>query len=235
MTSETANAAETLFKKAEEYFHKSQWLKALAAYQKILQRPEVSPLGLEEAFVRAGECHLNLQIFGEAEDYFRQAAAINPYNPEPHYYLGVLFTKTSRWVEAVFELKLALQLHPQEPAILRALGWAFFLTGRGNAGEKLLRRCLKINQKDLFASCDLAVLYLNSAAFAKAEKVIADAEKIAPRHPLLLNVKAACSHFKRLKNSLEKQAKPEVWQPRLAGEEFSSMPEVGPLEAPRAI
>lgn len=193
--------AEKLFEGAEGHLKKGRYLKALSFYQKLLQHPQVSPPGLEEAFNRVGECYLNLQIYGEAEDYLRQAAALNPFHPEPHYLLGILFTKTARWAEAVFELKLARQLQPKEPTILRALGWALFLTGQGRAGERALKSCLQINQKDLYAYCDLAVLYLNTAAFAKAEETIAQAEKIAPRHPLLLSVKNACVHFKSLKNN----------------------------------
>lgn len=236
----------SLLQKAEGYLRRNQYLKALSVYQKILQEPQASPLDLEGAFNRAGECYLGLQIYNEAEDYLRQAAGFNPFNPEPHYYLGILYTKTSRWAEAVFELKLALQLRPKEPAILRALGWAFFLTGQSRAGEGALKRCLQINQKDLYAYCDLAVLYLNTAAFAKAEEVIAQAEKVAPRHPLLLNVKTVCSRFKRLKDSLEKQGNAGAWRPRLASEELppssfrasaakTKMPEAWPLKVPRAL
>lgn len=187
--------AKKIFQKAEGHLKKGQYLKALSFYQKLLQHPQVSLLGLEEAFIRGGECYLNLQIYNEAEDYLRQAAAFNPFNPEPHYYLGILYTKTARWAEAVFELKLARQQRPQEPAILRALGWALFLTGQSRAGERTLRRCLQLNEKDLYAYCDLAVLYLNTASLAKAEEIIAQAEKIAPDHPLLLSVKTACAHF----------------------------------------
>lgn len=237
---------ESLLQKAEEYLKRNQYLKALSIYQKILQEPQASPLALEWAFNRAGECYLGLQIYNEAEDYLRQAAGFNPFNPEPHYYLGIVYTKTSRWIEAVFELKLALQLRPREPVILRSLGWALFLTGKSRAGERVLKRCLKLNEKDLYAYCDLAALYLNTAAFAKAEEVIEQAEKIAPRHPLLLNVKTACQHFKRLKGDLEKQTKPGAWRTRLAGEKMpassfrapaakTKMPEAGPLEAPRTL
>lgn len=186
----------SLFKKAEAQRRRGRWLKSLSFYRKILQHPLVNAAGLNEAFTRVGECYLNLQIYGEAEDYLHQAAALDPFHPEPHYFLGLLFTKTARWAEAVFELKVARQLRPQEPAILRALGWALFLTGQSRAGERTLRRCLQLNEKDLYAYCDLAVLYLNTAAFAKAAAVIAQAEKVAPRHPLLLSVKAAWVRFK---------------------------------------
>lgn len=192
-----------LFTQAEKFLKKGKYLKALSIYRKVLQRPDSDWPDLELAFSGAGEGYFNLQILAEAEDYFRQAIRLNPFEARYHYFLGLTLTRMSRFREAVFELKLAKQVLPKNPEILRSLGWAMFFMGNPLAGERTLKQALEINPKDVLTYCDLAVIYINNYEYRKAEQAIATAEKLSPQDPLVKNVKLACRSFRKIGRDLK--------------------------------
>lgn len=197
-----------LFTQAEKFLKKGKYLRSLSIYKKILQLAESDWPELELAFCGAGECYLNLQILAEAEDYFRQAVRLNPFEARYHYFLGLTLTRMSRFREAVFELKLAKQVLPNNPEILRSLGWAMFFMGNLSAGEKTLKQALAINPKDVLTYCDLAVIYINNYEYRKAEQIITTAEKLSPKDPLVKNVKLACRSFRKIGRDLKSLRSP---------------------------
>lgn len=210
------------FTRAEKFLKKGKYLRSLSIYKNILQRPDADWPDLELAFSGAGECLLNLQILAEAEDYFRQALRLNPYDARYHYFLGLTLTRMSRFREAVFELKLAKQVLPKNPEILRSLGWAMFFMGNLSAGEKTLKQALEINPKDVLTYCDLAVIYINNYEYRKAEQIIATAEKLSPKDPLVKNVKLACRSFRKIGRDLKSLRSPSKAPHLLSETTFSN-------------
>lgn len=194
---------EKLIVKADSFLSKGNFLRALPLYQKILQHADASQGQLADAYSHAGECLINLGIFDEAEDYLRQALRIEPINALPHYLLGLALTKSSRISEAIFELRIAKKIMPDHSAVWRALGWALFVSGKTRLGERMMRKALTLNPKDIYTYCDLAVLYLNSFEDIKARRVLAEAEKVSPKNPILRDIRKVYRNFKVSNRKIE--------------------------------
>lgn len=66
----------------------------------------------------------------EALDYFRQAVALTPDNPDAQFYLGLSLTRVGEFEAAIAALQQALQLDPSKRYVHYHLGLAYFHAGR---------------------------------------------------------------------------------------------------------
>lgn len=207
------------FREAKGLSRKGNYLKALSLYKRVLQRREADDDDLAEAYAGAGHSLLSLGIFNEAEDYLRQALLFDPLDGGNHYLLGVTLSKLSRFHEAIFALRLAKDLEPKNAEVVRALGWAAFMTGKTRMGERLLRRAIQLGPQNIFSYCDLAVLYINSSQFEKAESILRKAERQSPKSPLVEEVLLALSSFKKVAREVD-TAKKGVSQKKVKRQRF---------------
>lgn len=84
------------------------------------------------------------------------ARVLNPESATGMYLLGYLSVTLGNFVEWISLLEQANALFPNNPEILRNLGWAYAQTGKGERGIFLLKRALNIAPEDTMIMEDLA-------------------------------------------------------------------------------
>ncbi|MDD5751856.1 MAG: tetratricopeptide repeat protein, partial [Candidatus Peribacteraceae bacterium] len=152
---------------------------ALAILEQLLiEDPENVP-ALEEV----ADNELSLNHAPRAERAAREAIAICGRSYTAHYILGFLRSQEKHWKEALRELKESNALNPNNPEILRCLGWALFHAGQRAQGIVTLERALNLDQENALILCDLGVAYAEAHNIGKAAALFTRAMEIDPENP----------------------------------------------------
>ncbi len=108
-----------------------QYDAAAAAFDAALEfSPEEAP-GRWYLYYSRGICHERLKQWGEAEDDFRAALALNPDQPLVLNYLGYsLVEKRIKLDEALEMIERAVAARPESGYIVDSLGWVLYRLGR---------------------------------------------------------------------------------------------------------
>ncbi|MGA2808948.1 MAG: tetratricopeptide repeat protein [Terracidiphilus sp.] len=95
-----------------------------------------------------------------AEQFFRQALALDPSNAGALNYLGyMLADKGSRLPEALKLIRKAVEIEPMNGAYLDSLGWVYFKLGQYELAEENLRQAVERDQTDPTVHDHLGDLY----------------------------------------------------------------------------
>lgn len=96
------------------------------------------------------------------------------------YLLGYLSVTQGNFSQGIELLERANSLFPNNPEILRNLGWAYTVTGKGDRGIFLLKRALNIAPDDPLIMEDLAVALISeSQSLEEAEDLL---KKVGKEH-----------------------------------------------------
>ena len=98
------------------------------------------------------------------------------------YILGFLCSINRKWEPALMHLKKANVSKPNNPEILRCLGWALFHSGQRAQGIVTLERALNLDGENPLTLCDLGVAYLQTRNVPKAKSLFDRALEIDPEH-----------------------------------------------------
>lgn len=143
----------------------------------LMEDPECSAV-LEEI----ADNELSLNHEDRAERAAEQAVALDDASYTGFYILGFLRSKGERWEEAVHHLQRANTLRPNNPEILRCLGWALFCGGQRSQGIVTLERSLNLDTGSALTLCDLGVAYLQMHDFAKSASLFRRVLEIEPEN-----------------------------------------------------
>jgi tetratricopeptide (TPR) repeat protein len=121
----------------------------------------------------------------QAEQFFRQALALDPENAMTLNYLGyMLADKGIRLPEALKMIRKAVELEPMNGAYLDSLGWVYFKMGEYELAEENLRQAVARDQTDPALHDHLGELYEKTGrirlAVAQWELSLAEYAKSAP-------------------------------------------------------
>jgi tetratricopeptide (TPR) repeat protein len=95
-----------------------------------------------------------------AEQFFRQALALDPSNAGALNYLGyMLADKGTRLPEALKLIRKAVEIEPMNGAYLDSLGWVYFKLGQYELAEENLRQAVERDQTDPTVHDHLGDLY----------------------------------------------------------------------------
>ncbi len=144
----------------------------------LLEDPECSAV-LEEI----ADNELSLNHEDRAERAALQAVRLDDASYTGFYILGFLRSKREQWEEAAAQLRRANALRPNNPEILRCLGWALFCGGQRSQGVVTLERSLNLDPVSALTLCDLGVAYLQLHAFAKSASLFRRVLEIEPENP----------------------------------------------------
>ena len=116
----------------------------------------------------------------EAIQAYRQAAVLQPKDPEPHLACGLLFEKQNQFADATEEYKQALALDPDSSDALTGLANIYMRGQRFSDAEAVLRKLVALHPDDAGAHMQLGRMLAaagnNDAAIAELQTAV----KLAP-------------------------------------------------------
>lgn len=149
---------------------------ALAMLEQLLLEDPSNVSALEEV----ADNELSLERYDRAEVAARQAIALDPASYTGHYIMGFIRSQESRWEDALHALREANRLKPNNPEILRCLGWVLFNIGQRPQGVVTLERALNLDHDNTLTLCDLGVAYLELKNMIKAKALFLRALDLDP-------------------------------------------------------
>ncbi|MCF7844322.1 MAG: tetratricopeptide repeat protein [Kiritimatiellales bacterium] len=171
----TANVLERL-EKAEQLKIMGEHKEALTILEELLIEDPQNISALEEV----ADNELSLEHFGRASKAAKQAITLDKDSYTGYYILGFLHSRKEEWNEALKNLQKANTLKPNNPEILRCLGWALFNGGQRTQGIVTLERALNLDSENPLTLCDLGVTHLQVHNFVKAKALFLRALDLDP-------------------------------------------------------
>lgn len=134
------------------------------------------------AYEQIADNYLILNQTAKAQKAAEFALSLDSGSYISHYVLGFIKLQNSQWDDAYNHLVKADLALPNNPEILRCLGWNLFKKGKCTKGIILLERVLTIVPEDPVALCDLGVCYFELKYFDKALDLFARAAEVEPEN-----------------------------------------------------
>jgi tetratricopeptide (TPR) repeat protein len=166
---------------------------AIAILEGLLLEDPTNVSALEEI----ADNELSLERFDRAETAAQQAIDMDASSYTGYYILGFVRSSERKWEEAHAHLKEANRLKPNNPEILRCLGWVLFNMGQRPQGIVTLERALNLDNDSTLTLCDLGVAYLDIKNFSKAKALFLRALDLDPMNPRAKECIAAVSRFEK--------------------------------------
>ncbi|PIZ72827.1 hypothetical protein COY07_02785 [Candidatus Peregrinibacteria bacterium CG_4_10_14_0_2_um_filter_43_11] len=154
--------------------------------------------------------YVSLDRFDKAEVACRRALDLHQKSYTAYYILGFVASHKQDWETAVNDLKKANELHPNNPEILRCLGWSLFNHGRRTQGVVILERALNLEPESSLTLCDLGICYLQIKNFDKSIELLKKAMEIDPENKRIQECYTAAKGFSDRYTSLDSRAKRKI-------------------------
>lgn len=178
MTLPHDDATGSLFAQAEKLKQEARHEEALLILEGILSDDPKNVTALEEV----ADNEMSLERYDRALAAAKQVIALDPESCEGHYVLGFIASHEERWEAAVDSLRKANRIDPNNPEILRCLGWAIFSGGNPTEGVVTLERSLNLEELNPLTLCDLGVVSLQLKEFSKAKALFRRALELDPEN-----------------------------------------------------
>jgi tetratricopeptide (TPR) repeat protein len=166
----------SILEEAERLKLNSQHEESIALLEQLLTRDPTNVAALEEV----ADNELSMERYDRAVVAAKRAVVLDQQSYTAHYVLGFVASLREDWKMAVRELREANRLKPNNPEILRCLGWALFNLGDRVQGIVTLERSLNLDPENPLSLCDLGVCYLYVRNFKKAQSLFSRALEIDP-------------------------------------------------------
>ncbi|HCI04101.1 MAG: tetratricopeptide repeat protein [Candidatus Peribacteraceae bacterium] len=155
-----------------------QHKEALEILETLLTEEPENVSALEEI----ADNELALEHTSRAHKAAKQAIDLDNDSYTGHYILGFLNSQKEKWTESLKHLQRANNLKPNNPEILRCLGWALFNSGQRTQGIVTLERALNLDSENPLTLCDLGVTHLQVRNFGKAKALFTRALDLDPEN-----------------------------------------------------
>ncbi len=165
-----------MLERAEFLKLQGNYAEAISILEQLLTEDPSNVPALEEL----ADNELSLDRHARAEVAAERAIVLDQGSYMGHYIIGFLRSHESKWDTALIELRLANKLKPNNPEILRCLGWALLRSGRQSDGVVTLERALNLDNDNALTLCDLGVAYLELRNLAKARLLFQRALELDP-------------------------------------------------------
>ncbi|MBI5414724.1 tetratricopeptide repeat protein [Candidatus Peregrinibacteria bacterium] len=183
----------TRLAESEECKISGNYVKAVEIVEGILLEDPSCLAAVEEL----ADNFLSLDKYEEAEKAADFALKLDEKSYIANYVKGFLELSKGRWGQAGEFLKVANQSQPNNPEILRCLGWGTFHAGKRIEGIATLDRALNLRPEDPMILCDLGVCQLHCNSFQKAVTLFEKALEIAPSNGRAQECLQAAQDFQR--------------------------------------
>lgn len=178
MSAPQNDASAEEFKRALEHKFRGEYDEALLILEGILLRDPVHVDAMEEV----ADNELSLGRYERALRAAKEVLAIDSESCNAHYILGFIASHEERWQDSVLSLTSANHIEPNDPEILRCLGWSLFSSGEMVGGLVTLERALNLEPDNPLTLCDLGVVHLRLKHFSKALALLERAQEIDPEN-----------------------------------------------------
>jgi tetratricopeptide (TPR) repeat protein len=157
-----------------------QFLRAATRLKPTAQVPQ----GLARAWLSLGHV-LETSKPDEAIEAYRQAARIDPRDPEPHLSAGPLLEQQNRFADAEQEYKQAFELDPSSSDALTGIANIYMRGHRFTEAEAILRKLVALRPRDAAAHMQLGRMLAADRQTEPAIAELQEALKLAPDDPAL--------------------------------------------------
>lgn len=176
----------TLAPKVIKALAQSEELKLLGKHNKALevaQKILIEDPTCSEAAEEVADNLLSLDLLNEAEKAALHALKLNPRSYIGHFVMGFASSEEENWKGAIKHFQISNEGQPNNPEILRCLGWALFHHDARSEGIATLQRALHLRNDDPAILCDLAACYLQTSSFNKAISLLEKAMEVDAGDP----------------------------------------------------
>jgi len=149
-----------------------------------------------EALEEIADNYVSLDAYDKAKKACFRALKLNDNSYTAKYILGFIHSQKQEWKEAVKYLKNANILHPNNPEILRCLGWAMFNSNKRTQGIVVLERALNIDPENALTLCDLGICYMQVKNFDKSIQLLKRALQLDPNNRRVKDCFEAANAFR---------------------------------------
>lgn len=157
-----------LSKKVMQELARSEELKLVGNHEKALdiaQKILMDDPACTEAAEEMADNLLSLDRFQEAQKLALHALRLDPKSYIGHFVVGFVASEQEEWKTAEQHFRVSNYQQPNNPEILRCLGWTIFHDGRQEEGISTILRSLSLRKDDPAIMCDLAACYLQVNKF----------------------------------------------------------------------
>lgn len=184
--------------RSENLKREGKFEEALEIAQKVLEKDPGCLAAAEEV----ADNLLSLDRLEEAKKAADFVYSMDTKSYIANYVLGFLLLGENKNQEALKYLKEGNQYSPNNPEILRCLGWSLFHVGQHLPGILTLERALNLRNDDPLILCDLGVCYLHLNDFQKTTRLFERALALDPNNKRAQEcLVAAMSLEQELKNA----------------------------------
>ena len=183
----------TVLEEAERLKLSCQHEESIALLEGLLSRDPGNVAALEEL----ADNELSLERYDRSVAAAKQAVALDPESYMGHYILGFALSLKEEWENSAEELTEANRIRPNNPEILRSLGWVLFKKGDKVRGIVTLERSLNLDSDNTLCLCDLGVCYLEAQNFQKAQALLTRALDLDPSNERARECSEMVSRMKR--------------------------------------
>lgn len=188
---------QTQFQRAVYALQRGQYQQALRRLERLLAVAPDDPVWQEQVHLVMADAYLSLRDLDRAVQYATRAIELNPDSERGYYLLGFTYSIQNDWAQAVPALRRAFESDPEEPEYHRALGWALYNQGETKEGQRLLEKALHLDPTQVTILTDLAMLKGQEQSFDEAIHYARRAAQLAPSDPMVQEILASLTHFKR--------------------------------------
>lgn len=166
---------------------------------KVLSVPVLQNLssGQNPSVLDKGISMLKAEDLAQAEMYFLEAVALNPFSPEAHNGLGFLYKKQDRLEKAKGHYREAIRLNPDYAEAFNNLGVLMDQTGEIQEAQTLFQRALHLRPGYSDAHLNFAISLERAGFLEKAKKQYKQFLSYAPTEQagLIEKIKTRLKHL----------------------------------------
>lgn len=156
-----------------------EYQKSIDLAQKLLFQDPDCVAALEEL----ADNYVSMDQYESAKKACDRALKLDVNSYTAHYILGFIDSQRQNWAVSVVNLRKANELHPNNPEILRCLGWSLFNNKKKTQGIVILERSLNLDAENSLTLCDLGICYMQVKKFDKSIQLLKKAMEIDPKNP----------------------------------------------------
>jgi tetratricopeptide (TPR) repeat protein len=163
-----------LYAAGDVYFEEGSWDKAIKSFETltdILARGQAPGIDNFDVYFRYAQCALKLGMTEQAFKGFSMARTLKQNNYEVNYNLGALEFERKNYEKAVALLQHARAANPENPAVLRYLGHAFFRLKKPKEAMSFIRKAIDLAPDDKESLYTLAECYHEAGQTEQATRI----------------------------------------------------------------